>query len=62
MENLDTLARRAYKAYAQAVGHTSYQHKPLPDFNELGERQQNGWKAAVSVVCDDYEPETKEGQ
>ena len=60
-------ARIAWKAYAETVGGTTFDNKPLPSFDDLGERQKVGWKAAAQAVIDtnhaaiDAEEEDEEG-
>ena len=40
-------ARNTYAAYVNAVGGTTFDGRPLPTFDELGERQKAGWQAAA---------------
>jgi len=40
----------AWEAYAKSVGGTTFDGKPLPTWNELGDRQQAGWEAAANAV------------
>ena len=42
-------ARATWERYAAAVGGTTFDGKPLPDFTDLGERQKAGWAAAGGV-------------
>ena len=42
-------ARETYERYCAAVGGTTFDGKPLPDFTELGDRQKAGWCAAGGV-------------
>lgn len=37
----------AYAAYCVGVGGLTFDNKPLPTFEQLGERQRAGWEAAA---------------
>ena len=53
MKSFIQLGESAYAAYCKAVGGTTFDGKPLPTFQQLGERQQAGWaKAAEQVVAE----------
>jgi hypothetical protein len=41
---------RAWRAYCEKVGGTAYDGKPLPAWDELGERQRQGWQAAAAAA------------
>lgn len=43
-------AKIAWEAYAKAVGGKTFDDKPLPTWDELGERQKEGWKQASIFV------------
>ena len=45
-----SLGQKAYEAYCAAVGGTTFDGKPLPTFQELGDRQRAGWEAAAEAV------------
>lgn len=47
-----TAGQRAYDAYCGKVGGTTYDGKPLPTWDELGERQRVGWEAAAEASHD----------
>lgn len=40
-------AQNAYAAYVKTVGGTTYDGRPLPTFEELGDRQKAGWQQAA---------------
>lgn len=40
-------AKNTYAAYVKAVGGTTFDGRPLPTFEELGDRQKAGWQAAA---------------
>ena len=40
----------AWEAYAKAVGGKTFDDKPLPTWEELGDRQKDGWRAAAEAV------------
>lgn len=44
-----TTAKDLYLVYSKAVGHKTYNGKPLPKYSELG-GQQVGWIAMADVV------------
>lgn len=41
---------RAWDAYSEKVGRTTFDGKPLPEWAELGERQRLGWEAAANAA------------
>lgn len=41
-------AKHAYNAYVKTVGGTTFDGRPLPTFEELGDRQKAGWQQAAS--------------
>jgi hypothetical protein len=47
---LTTLAESAYNAYGETTDFKNYQGLPMPKWNELSERIQSAWKAAVNDV------------
>lgn len=47
MESKLTAGAIAYAAYASAVGGTAHDGRPLPTYEELGDRQRDGWEAAA---------------
>ena len=42
-----TSGRQAYNVYAAQVGGTTFDDRPLPTFDQLGERQQKAWQAVA---------------
>jgi len=44
--NVTSLGEIAYQAYAQEVGGLTFDGKPLPEFNQLGEPQKEAWNQA----------------
>lgn len=47
---IEAYCRVAWAAYKEEVGGVSFEDKPLPEWDDLGERQQYGWRAAVGAV------------
>ncbi len=47
---MQDLAKVAWDAYAKAVGGTTFDGKGLPEWDDLGERQKQGWDAAAQAV------------
>lgn len=45
-----SLGEGAWDVYANAVGQTTFDNKPLPGWAELGERQKEGWEAAAEAA------------
>lgn len=43
-------AKNAYTAYVAKVGGTTFDGRPLPTFEELGDRQKEGWAAAADSL------------
>lgn len=43
-------AQTAWAAYVQAVGNTTYDGRPMPTWDQLGDRQREGWKEAAKAV------------
>lgn len=43
-------AEIAYEAYAAGVGGQTFDGKPLPKYEALGARQQDGWACAAKAV------------
>lgn len=59
MKSFEQLAQSAYAAYCKAVGGTAFdstlqQPKPLPTYQQLGQRQQAGWVAATRQVVAEH--------
>jgi len=54
MKTEQTEAKAAWKAYAVAVGGKTFDGKPLPTWDELGERQKKGWIAAADAAINLY--------
>lgn len=50
MTNLVLTARDAYHAYGQSTGWTTHDGRPMPSWNDLGDRVQAAWIAAVTAV------------
>lgn len=48
----EQLARIAWDAYAVAVGGKTFDGKPLPTYEQLGETQKAGWAAAAEAIKD----------
>lgn len=46
-----TAAQKAWAAYAAAVGGKTFDGKPLPTWDQLGELQKAGWVAAAAAVA-----------
>ena len=46
MNKTQTLGQCAYEAYCVGVGGRIFDDKPLPTWEELGDRQKNGWHSA----------------
>lgn len=44
------LAEASYAAYAKQAGGVTFDGKPLPTFEELGEERQSCWVAASSAA------------
>jgi hypothetical protein len=40
----------AWEVYAKTVGGKTFDGKPLPTWNELGELQKKGWQAAADAA------------
>lgn len=49
------LERKMWDAYAKQAGGVTFDGKPLPTWDELGEERQVCWKAAASVCADEIE-------
>lgn len=45
--NIERYAILAYEEYGQAVGGTTWDGKPIPNWAQINARQRNGWRAAV---------------
>ncbi len=45
-----TLGMIAWNTYKVAVGGTTFDGKPLPSWDELGERQRIGWEEAANAI------------
>lgn len=50
MKTFDQLAASAYAAYCKQAGGKTFDGKPLPTYEELGEDRQACWRAAVTQV------------
>jgi hypothetical protein len=48
--HLDELVRLAYEAYGEQVRWKNYADLAMPPYDELGEKVQAGWRAAVLAV------------
>ena len=46
------LGQIAYLAYSEAVGGTTHDGRPMPAWDDLGEKVQGGWIAAAASVAD----------
>lgn len=46
----DEIARIAFEAYAKQVGGKTYDGKPIPGWNELGDNVRAGWRAAIEAI------------
>ena len=53
MNEFDELGRVAWDAYARAVGGKTFDEKPLPTWEELGERQKEGWASAAQAIAEE---------
>lgn len=47
---MKTPAELTYLAYCAAVGGKTFNDQPLPTFEQLGDRQKEGWKAAADSL------------
>jgi hypothetical protein len=47
MPSVEELAKVAFDAYSKAVGGRNVQGLPIPEWEEVGPKVQDGWKAAV---------------
>ena len=47
---MQELGKLAWDTYAETVGGTTFDGKPLPTWEELGQRQRDGWTAAAKAV------------
>lgn len=46
------LGQLAYLAYSEAVGGTTHDGRPMPAWEDLGEKIQGGWIAAAASAAD----------
>ena len=46
----------AYAAYCAAVGGKTFDDRPLPTFEQLGDRQKDGWLAAANSCGSAFRP------
>lgn len=51
MSDTDFIAKIAFEAYSNAVGGTNVAGNPIPPWEELGEKVQGGWTAAVNAMA-----------
>lgn len=51
----DDLVKQMWGAYAKQAGGVTFDGKPLPTWDELGEERQSCWIAAASVAADRIE-------
>jgi len=49
------MEKKMWDAYAKQAGGVTFDGKPLPTWDELGEDRQACWKAAASVCADEIE-------
>ena len=49
------MERKMWDAYAKQAGGVTFDGKPLPTWDELGEERQACWKAAAFVCADEIE-------
>jgi len=49
------MEKELWDAYAKQAGGVTFDGKPLPTWDELGEERQACWKAAASVCADEIE-------
>jgi len=47
------LGRVAWDAYARSVGGKTFDDKPLPEWEQLGDRQKEGWEEAAQAVAEE---------
>jgi hypothetical protein len=45
------LAQVAYAAYGESTGHRTHDDRPMPDWEQLGDRVQQAWIEAASAVA-----------
>lgn len=50
MQTVELLTQQAYEAYTAQAGGVTFDNKPLPTFDELGENRQQCWYAAIGYV------------
>ena len=49
------MEKEMWAAYAKQAGGVTFDGKPLPTWDELGEERQACWKAAASVCAEEIE-------
>ena len=50
--NYKKYAKLAWDSYKEKVNHTNFEGNPLPVWEELGDRQKEGWEASVQAVIE----------
>ena len=45
------LAQIAFEAYGASTGGTTYDGKPIPPWEKVGDKVQKAWRAAAEAVC-----------
>lgn len=51
-QSLSDLGKLTYLAYSEAVGGTTHDGRPMPAWDDLGEKVQGGWIAAAAAAAD----------
>ena len=47
----ETNGKIAWEAYRKSVGGLSFTGQPLPDWEDLGDRQREGWEVGAEAVA-----------
>lgn len=50
--DITELARIAFEAYAKSKSGVTYDERPIPPWNELGQAVQNAWAASARAIMD----------
>jgi hypothetical protein len=51
MTDTEDLARLAYRAYGETTDFKNFRGDPMPEWENLGDRIQSAWIAAVTAVA-----------
>ena len=52
MPDIEMIARAAYDAYGNVTDHKNYRGDPMPEWDNLPEKIQQAWRAAVARALD----------